>query len=126
MGPQTIGLPTTGAVVASAVVVPAAGTGIAAVADYCKVLGDINPVDPTAPKIKFQVNLPFNWNGKAVMFGGRGYNACWPQGWVMYPPDPLTSPRHWHAAMPHLAATQAIRPMPLAAVMARLVRMMKH
>ena len=72
---QTIGLPTRGAVVTSAVVVPAAGAGVAAVAEYCKVLGDINPLDPTAPKIKFQVNLPSNWNGKALMFGGGGYNG---------------------------------------------------
>ena len=74
IGPEAIGLPTAGAVVTSAVIVPAAGAGVAAVAEYCKVLGDINPVDPTAPKIKFQVNLPSNWNGKAVMFGGGGYN----------------------------------------------------
>ena len=72
MAPQTIGLPTTGAVVTSAVVVPAAGTGVAAVAEYCKVLGDINPVDPTAPKLKCQVNLPSTWNGKALMIGGGG------------------------------------------------------
>ena len=40
---QAIGLPTAGAVITSAVIVPAAGTGVAAVADYCKVFGDINP-----------------------------------------------------------------------------------
>jgi feruloyl esterase len=70
-----IGLPTTGAVVTSAQVVPAAGTGAAAVGEYCKVLGDIDPVDPNAPKIKFQVNLPTEWNRKAMMFGGGGYNG---------------------------------------------------
>src|SRR6476661_3760427 len=55
---STIGLPTTGAVVTSANVVSATGAGASAVGEYCKVLGDINPVDATAPKIKFQVNLP--------------------------------------------------------------------
>lgn len=70
-----IGLPTTGAVVTSAQLVPAAGTGAAAVGEYCKVLGDINPVDPAAPKIKFQLNLPTAWNNKAMMFGGGGYNG---------------------------------------------------
>ena len=41
IAPRAIGLPTTGAVVTSAVVVPAAGTGVLALADYCKVTGDI-------------------------------------------------------------------------------------
>ena len=72
---RAVGLPTTGAMVTSAAVIPAAGTGVAAVAEYCKVLADIHPVDPAAPKIKLQVNLPSNWNGKALMFGGGGYNG---------------------------------------------------
>jgi feruloyl esterase len=71
----SIGLPTTGATVTSTEVVAATGTGTAAVGEYCKVLGDINPVDPTAPKIKFQLNLPTNWNNKVMMFGGGGYNG---------------------------------------------------
>ena len=71
----SIGLPTTGAVVTGTTVVPAAGSGATAVGEYCRVLGDINPVDPAAPKIKFQVNLPTQWNGKTMMFGGGGYNG---------------------------------------------------
>ena len=89
---QAIGLPTTGAVVTSAVVVPAAGAGVAAVAEYCKVLGDINPIDPTAPKIKFQVNLPSNWNGKALMFGGGGYNGVLATGLGNVPAGPTDKP----------------------------------
>ena len=87
-----IGLPTTGAAVTSAVVVPAAGTGVAAVAEYCKVLGDINPLDPKAPKIKFQVNLPSNWNSKAVMFGGGGYNGVIATGLANVPAGPIDKP----------------------------------
>ena len=71
----SIGLPTTGAVVTSTQATPAAGTGATAVGEYCKVLGEINPVDGNAPKIKFQVNLPEAWNKKAMMFGGGGYNG---------------------------------------------------
>ncbi|HEX3138791.1 MAG TPA: tannase/feruloyl esterase family alpha/beta hydrolase, partial [Rhizobacter sp.] len=71
----SIGLATTGAVVTSTEVVPAAGSGPTQVGEYCKVLGDINPVDPAAPKIKFQLNLPTTWNSKAMMFGGGGYNG---------------------------------------------------
>ncbi|KQP13131.1 tannase/feruloyl esterase family alpha/beta hydrolase [Pseudorhodoferax sp. Leaf267] len=72
---NAIGLATTGAVVTSTQVVPAAGTGAAAIGEYCKVLGSIQPVDSTAPKILFQLNLPATWNSKAMMFGGGGYNG---------------------------------------------------
>lgn len=41
------GLPTTGATVTSTQVVPATGTGAAAVGEYCKVLGDIDPATAT-------------------------------------------------------------------------------
>jgi len=85
---QFIGLPTTGALVTSAAIIPAAGTGVAAVAAYCKVLGDINPVDSNAPKIKFQVNLPSNWNSKAMMFGGGGYNGVLATGLANVPAGP--------------------------------------
>ena len=89
---MAIGMPTTGALVTSAVVIPAAGAGVAAVAEYCKVLGDINPVDAAAPKIKFQVNLPVNWNGKALMFGGGGYNGVLATGLANVPAGPTDKP----------------------------------
>jgi len=73
-----IGLPTTGATVTSTAVVAAAGTGTAAVGEYCKVLASINPVDPTAPSIKFQLNLPTTWNNKAMMYGGGGFDGSIP------------------------------------------------
>ena len=84
-----IGLPTTGAAGTSAAVVAAAGTGPKAIGEYCKVLGDINPVDPTAPKIKFQLNLPTSWNNKAVMFGGGGYNGIIATGIANVPAGPV-------------------------------------
>jgi hypothetical protein len=74
----SIGLPTTGGVVTSTTVVAATGTGTATVGEYCKVLASINPVDPTAPAIKFQVNLPATWNNKAMMFGGGGFDGSIP------------------------------------------------
>jgi hypothetical protein len=43
--------------------------------EYCKVLGSIAPVDPAAQRIQFQVNLPLGWNGKALQYGGGGYNG---------------------------------------------------
>jgi hypothetical protein len=83
-----IGLATTGAAVTSATVVAAAGSGASAVGEYCRVLGDINPVDATAPKIKFQVNLPENWNRKAMMFGGGGYDGTIATGVANVPAGP--------------------------------------
>jgi pimeloyl-ACP methyl ester carboxylesterase len=74
----SIDLPTTGGLVTSTTVVPAAGTGAAAIGAYCKVLGAISPVDPTAPKIKFQVDLPASWNDKAMAFGGGGFDGSIP------------------------------------------------
>lgn len=73
-----IGLPTTGATVTSTAVIAAAGTGAAAIGEYCKVLAEINPVDSTAPKINFQLNLPATWNNKALMFGGGGFDGSIP------------------------------------------------
>ncbi|WP_369656911.1 tannase/feruloyl esterase family alpha/beta hydrolase [Variovorax sp. V213] len=87
--PQSaIGMPTNGAIVTSAELVPAAGTGTAAVGQYCKVLGDISPVESRAPKIKFQVNLPAAWNNKAMMFAGGGYNGIMAPSTLNVPAGP--------------------------------------
>jgi len=53
---------------------PASAGGGASVA-YCKLLGEIAPVDPAAPPIRFEVILPEQWNGKAVQYGGGGFNG---------------------------------------------------
>src|SRR4029453_12350990 len=68
-------LPTMGANVTFAAAVAATPPGPTAVGGYCKVQGAIHPVDPVAPDIIFQVNLPDSWNGKALQFGGGGYNG---------------------------------------------------
>jgi len=39
------------------------------------VLGAVQPVDPNAPPVNFEVNLPADWNGKAVQYGGGGSNG---------------------------------------------------
>ena len=66
--PDAIALPSGGADVATAEIVEA---GIA----YCRLTGAIDPVDPAAPDINFQINLPLDWNGKGLHFGGAGYNG---------------------------------------------------
>jgi feruloyl esterase len=42
---------------------------------FCRVLGHIDPSDPKAPPIRFQLNLPLRWNGRAVQYGGGGFNG---------------------------------------------------
>ncbi len=88
----SIGLPTGGAVVTDAAIVPPGGAGMAALGEYCRVQGEITSVDPTAPKIRFQVNLPSTWNGKAMMFGGGGYNGIVATGVGNLPAGPADKP----------------------------------
>jgi pimeloyl-ACP methyl ester carboxylesterase len=80
---SVIGLPTSGAVVASASLVSDPRNG-----SYCKLLGGIKPVDPAAPDIKFQVNLPERWNRKALHIGGGGYDGRLITGEDARFPDP--------------------------------------
>jgi feruloyl esterase len=88
---SVIGLPTRGATIESAtlmapipMIVPARFpfqppmteiTVIPATPEYCKVIGAITPIDPKAPPIRFQVNLPTQWNGRSLQFGGGGFNG---------------------------------------------------
>jgi feruloyl esterase len=75
---DAIGLPTSGGKVTEAVVVPAAGTGAAALPEYCKVTAAIAPVDPSAPDIMIRVAMPTVWNYKVLMFGGGGFTGTIP------------------------------------------------
>jgi len=77
-----IGLPSRGATVQMADEIVAVGRTIGpdgvvtpASPDYCKVVGTVAPIDPSAPPITFQVNLPAAWNGKALQYGGGGFNG---------------------------------------------------
>ena len=42
---------------------------------FCRLLGRITPVDPQAPPLLFQVNLPLQWNGRSLQYGGGGFNG---------------------------------------------------
>ncbi|MFM0260088.1 tannase/feruloyl esterase family alpha/beta hydrolase [Paraburkholderia sediminicola] len=70
----SIGLPTKGATVVSATLVAATDSGNNN-GEYCKVLGSIHPVDFNAPDIRAEVDLPTNFNGKVVHFGGGGFDG---------------------------------------------------
>ena len=88
----SISLPTTGATIQSATVVPATPPGPTAVGEYCRVRGAIHPVDATAPDILFQLNLPTTWNGKALQVGGGGYNGTVATGVGNVPAGPIDKP----------------------------------
>ena len=76
----SIGLPTGGAVVATAEraaeVAPykdPEGEHLLPTPARCLVQGRVLPVDPGAPPINFAINLPLsNWNGRALQSGGGG------------------------------------------------------
>jgi pimeloyl-ACP methyl ester carboxylesterase len=63
------------------------------VPDHCRILGSIAPLDASAHAIRFQVNLPLNWNAKALQYGGGGYNGTLVTGLLPLrdaaPDDPL-------------------------------------
>jgi Tannase and feruloyl esterase len=62
--------------------------------EFCRVLGQIAPSDPKAPPIKFQVNLPIDWNGRSLQYGGGGFNGVLITGLALPPAFPFgtTSP----------------------------------
>lgn len=75
----SIALPTRGATVQTTFV-PAGSASSPSGApvptpEYCKATGAIASVDVAAPPINFQVNLPTNWNTKALHRGGTGFNG---------------------------------------------------
>jgi feruloyl esterase len=71
---SSIGLPSSGAIVQTATPI-AAGAKDNINGDYCKVIGIIKPKDPASPNMEFEVNLPANWNKRALQFGGGGYDG---------------------------------------------------
>lgn len=88
---SAIGMATAGATAASAVAVAASGTGTTATPEHCLVTGTIAPVDTTAPNITFKLALPANWNTKALMYGGGGFNGSVPNVTGNFPQAPVGS-----------------------------------
>ena len=69
-----IGLPSGGSKIAEvAIATLAAANGERAT--YCKVMATITPVDPSSFPIEIEINMPTRWNGKAVQYGGGGFNG---------------------------------------------------
>lgn len=70
-GSSDSAMATSGATVADAVLVSSTAT----LPSYCRVTGAIAAASANTPAINFQVNLPANWNGKALQYGGSGFNG---------------------------------------------------
>lgn len=104
IAPAQIGLPSGAATIDTATWTAAAPMAVAergptpaatitpATPDYCKVIGKIAPVDPKAPAIVFQVNLPAQWNGRSVQYGGGGFNGVLITGLSLVPAAPYDKP----------------------------------
>jgi hypothetical protein len=86
---SAIGLPTSGAVVQTAMSVGATYAGRAlelpapfragllyANGAFCKVIGLVRPVHAGSPDLEFEINLPLAWNRQAVQMGGGGYDGA--------------------------------------------------
>ena len=69
--PAAIGQLTTGATIVSATMTDSSDPN----GEFCKIVGAIHPVDKNAPDINFELNVPRNWNGKALHLGGGGYDG---------------------------------------------------
>ena len=86
---SSIGLNTTGATIASTELVSANARDNQN-GEFCKVIGNIHPITYNAPDIEFEVNLPSNWNGKSLQFGGGGFNGRLISGLGRYAKQPST------------------------------------
>ena len=75
-----IGLPTRGAIVTDAKTFPGSQAVTEPHSEYCQASISIAPIDPNAPMIRMQLNLPAVWNDKAMMFTGGGYDGVIPDG----------------------------------------------
>jgi feruloyl esterase len=99
-----IGIPSGAATIESATLVAASELRVAeggptpastitpALPVHCRVIGKIAPLDPAAPPISFQVNLPTRWNGRAVQYGGGGFNGVLITGLALPPSMPYDLP----------------------------------
>ena len=78
-----IGLPSTGAEVQTAAFV-AASDASNNNGDFCKVIGVVKPHNPSSPNLEFEVNLPAEWNHRALQMGGGGYDGSLVTGLTQY------------------------------------------
>ncbi len=103
-----IGLPTRGASIETTSFVPASAEApvnplpfvppppeaviVPAMPAHCRVVGRIASLDPAAPPIRFQVNLPEGWTGRYLQVGGGGFNGALITGLALPPSARIDRP----------------------------------
>lgn len=87
---SAIGLPTSGAMVQSAAFVAASDAKNKNGA-FCKVTGIVKPHHAGSPNLEFEVNLPAEWNRRALQMGGGGYDGSLVTGLTVYSNEVPTS-----------------------------------
>ncbi|WP_084703705.1 tannase/feruloyl esterase family alpha/beta hydrolase [Phaeacidiphilus oryzae] len=87
---SVMSLPTSGGRVESA----SAVTGVVSgrTIRYCQIDAALLPVDRSAPDIRMRVDVPDAWNGKALMFGGGGFDGTVPDLTENVPFGPTDEP----------------------------------
>lgn len=88
---DSFALPTHGAHIETATMISAQTSGNSA-GDFCRITGVIRAIKGTTPDIRFDVNLPKNWNGRALQVGGGGYNGFVVTGIGVMPFSPVRAP----------------------------------
>jgi feruloyl esterase len=84
---SAIGLPTSGAVVQTAVAVSASDAANTN-GDFCRVIGIVKPKHDGSPNLEFEVNLPLSWNRRVLQMGGGGYDGSLVTGLAQYTLQP--------------------------------------
>lgn len=88
---SSIALATSGAVVQTAVMVGALEEKNIN-GDFCKVTGIVKPRHAGSPDLEFEVNLPLNWNRRALQMGGGGYDGSLVTGLTAFTLQPADTP----------------------------------
>ncbi|MFM0503370.1 tannase/feruloyl esterase family alpha/beta hydrolase [Paraburkholderia caffeinilytica] len=89
---ELIALPTAGVQIESAVMVAATAPGNQQGGEYCRITGRIKALKTSTPDIRFDLNLPRRWNGRALQIGGGGYNGVVVSGTGVMPFSPDRAP----------------------------------
>uniref|UniRef100_E1TF15 Tannase and feruloyl esterase n=1 Tax=Burkholderia sp. (strain CCGE1003) TaxID=640512 RepID=E1TF15_BURSG len=89
---EVIALPTAGAQIESATMIGATAPGNQQGGEYCRITGRIKALKASTPDIRFDLNLPRHWNGRALQVGGGGYNGVVVSGTGVMPFSPDRAP----------------------------------
>nr|WP_260854689.1 tannase/feruloyl esterase family alpha/beta hydrolase [Paraburkholderia sp. BCC1884] len=90
--PELIALPSAGVQIESAAMVGATAPGNQQGGEYCRITGRIKALKAATPDIRFDLNLPRHWNGRALQIGGGGYNGTVVSGTGVMPFSPNRAP----------------------------------